>query len=82
MFSCSARKTQSSKNYQKVMLLPLVKQPKIFFLLNQYGEHHGIHAKTQELSKCFQLLSDLCILVLLLVGNVGCAIQDTVWPHL
>lgn len=35
----------------------------------------------QKLSKCLQLLSDLCIVLLLLVGNDH-AIQDTVWPHL
>lgn len=62
------------------MLLPLGKQPKIFFY--QYGKQHGIHAKTQEPNKCLQLLSDLCIVLLLLVGILDCAIQDIVWPHL
>lgn len=58
------------------MLLPLVKQPKINnFLSNQYGKHRGIHAKTQEPSKCLQLLSDLCIVFLLRVGNIDGAIQ-------
>lgn len=59
------------------MLLPLVKQPKIniFFLSNQYGKRRGIHAKTQDPSKYLQLLSHLCIVLLLLVGNVDSAIQ-------